>query len=87
MEKEFTVWTNDFHNSQKISEHRSLKAAIKTAHQNRCLTCTCGGPEIQKLGLAFPEPLTALDYYRYMGCTVKDSIDMASTGWTKFKNA
>ena len=82
----YTVNTNEFHGGHEISKYRSLRAAIYSAHTNRCIECECGGPDIYKDNKLFPEPLVALGYYRYDGLTLINAIEKAANNWDKFSN-
>ena len=75
MEYIYKVIQNQFHGGSVISNHRFIRSALKSAIENDCLLCTCGGPLIT--GVDF-DILTAYNYHYYTkNITKQEAIDLA----------
>ena len=75
MKNVYKVPQNEFHGGSVISNHRSLRSALKSALKNDCVLCTCGGPLIT--GVDF-DILTAYDYHYYTkNITKPEAIELA----------
>lgn len=72
---EYQVIANEFHGGHPISQHRSLRAALKSALKHNCTTCTCGGVKIDGVNY---DILTAYDYHKNVQGLVKpEAIEAA----------